>query len=217
MINNNQEESTRLRSLLVHNPEEFKKLIENLNNSLNDKRHQIAITDKRVQELQSNMHKMQVLKEIINECIKSIQECQENFNEFKMYQKKATEESEKVEKVDSDVRNITMENEQLDQRYLNIEEMVQRVINKKNENKKNLDLKLNQLREKYYKVRDDYEIKSQNLQEHRKSVQEIENKTIFLKEQIQSDMAEMNSAYNKLKSQVDCYLTEVQASLKENI
>jgi len=57
------------------------------------------------------MHKMQALKEIINECIKSIQECQENFDEFKSYQKKASEEGEKVEKVDSDVRNLTMENE----------------------------------------------------------------------------------------------------------
>jgi len=30
-------------------------------------------------------------------------------------------------------------------------------------------------------------------------------------------MAAMNSAYSKLKSQVDCYLSEIQVSLKENI
>jgi len=53
---------------------------------------------------------MLVLKEMINECIKSIQECQESFDEFKKFQKKAADENEKVEKVDSDVRNLEMEN-----------------------------------------------------------------------------------------------------------
>ncbi|ORX81054.1 hypothetical protein BCR32DRAFT_268518 [Anaeromyces robustus] len=217
MINNNKDDCNRLRTLLVHNPEEFKNVIKNLNNTLNEKRHQSTITDKRIQELQTNMHKMQALKEIINECIKSIQECQENFNEFKSYQKKASDEGEKVEKVDSDVRNLTMENDQLDQRYRNIEEMEQRVIKKKNENTKNLEIKMNQLREKYFKVRDGYVLKMIDSDKHRKSVQEIENQTITLKEQIKSDMAAMNSAYNKLKSQVDCYLSEIQVSLKENI
>jgi len=63
----------------------------------------------------------------------------------------------------------------LDQRYSNIEEMEQRVINKKNENIKSLEMKMNQLREKYYKVRDGYVLKMIDSDKHRKSVQEIEN------------------------------------------
>jgi len=42
-------------------------------------------------------------------------------------------------------------------------------------------------------------------------------KTNILREQIKSDMSALNSAYNKLKSQVDGYLSEIQVSLKENI
>jgi len=217
MINNNQEESNRLRTLLVHNPEEFKKLIENLKSSLDDKRLQIATTDKRIQELQINKHKMLVLKEMINECIKSIQECQESFDEFKKFQKKAADENEKVEKVDSDVRNLEMENKQLIQNIQSMNDMIQRVKNRTEEVISSKDLKLHQLQENYVKLKDAFEAQMIELNEHQKFIQEIQNKNINLKEQIEKDKDIMNSAYNKLKMQVDCYLTEVQASLKENI
>jgi len=39
MINNNQEESNRLRTLLVHNPEEFKKVIIKIYNINNLKKY----------------------------------------------------------------------------------------------------------------------------------------------------------------------------------
>jgi len=56
------------------------------------------------------MHKMQALKDIIKESIKSVKECQDNINEFKSFQKKTRDESEKLDKVNSDVANLEMEN-----------------------------------------------------------------------------------------------------------
>jgi chromosome segregation ATPase len=217
MITNNKDECTRLRTLLVHNPEEFQNVINNLNNSLNDKRQQCANTDKRIQELQASMHKMQALKDIIKESIKSVKECQDNINEFKSFQKKTRDESEKLDKVNSDVANLEMENGQLDQTYKSLEDMEKNMNEKKIHNMRQHDKKMEELKQQYQKVREMYVLKMIDCDKHQKIVQELDNKTNILREQIKSDMSALNSAYNKLKSQVDGYLSEIQVSLKENI
>jgi len=79
------------------------------------------------------------------------------------------------------------------------------------------DKKMEELKQQYQKVREMYVLKMIDCDKHQKIVQELDNKTNILREQIKSDMSALNSAYNKLKSQVDGYLSEIQVSLKENI
>eukprot|EP00833_Pecoramyces_ruminatium_P002591 jgi/Orpsp1_1/1176623/evm.model.c7180000058352.1 len=195
---------------------EEKIVIRNLNNSLNDKRQQCANTDKRIQELQASMHKMQALKDIIKESIKSIKECQDNINEFKSFQKKVRDESEKLDKVNNDVANLEMENGQLDQAYKSLEDMEKNMNEKKIYNMQQHDQRMEELKQNYQKVREMYVLKMIDCDKHQKIVQDLDNKTNMLKEQVKSDMSALNSAYNKLKSQVDCYLSEIQVSMKEN-
>jgi len=102
------EETARLQTRIVDNPEKLKQRIAEMGANLQNEKTNIVALEKKMRDLQAKLDMLDTIEQDLLPCISSLKECEDEMRRRDEGLKKVQEDKERIDRKNTILRDLTM-------------------------------------------------------------------------------------------------------------
>ncbi|KAI9144568.1 Nuf2 family-domain-containing protein [Paraphysoderma sedebokerense] len=213
LLNNCKQECSKLKSRLVYSPEQLKQVIAEQNQNIHTEKSNIVNMEKKTRDLQQKLDFMNLIEGDVSQCIKLMDECQNELKRSQEESSKVFSEKELIDKKQAELRELTIKEQQLTRQLNTALDKMARLQKQQSMKREAAELKLAKLREEYNVIAVERSNVQMRIDENKRIVEDIEQKITDLKKHMDTELSNVQSDYAQLQAQVECYMHELVQSL----
>ncbi|TPX50490.1 hypothetical protein SeLEV6574_g00865 [Synchytrium endobioticum] len=211
LITNLKQESSRLRSRIVHSPEKLKQVLVDMNASLASEKVNVQTLEKKAREIQARIEMMHVVEQDVNACVGLLHDCEEQKSKFEEAQKLLTADRESVAKKEGELRELKIKEQSMKRQLMNSQEKLQRLQKYSQQKRDKLEERLGKLRDEYGATHHERAATQGKIDECIAVSKETEEKSFELARAMDAEMTQIQTDFARIKSQLELYMDEMRS------
>lgn len=206
-------ELEKLKKYISESPEILNKIINDMNNSLIADSKTLSNLEIKSRKLSISIESFQIIQLDIKNCLKIIQELNQDLNKENSIKNKINSLNENLQDKNLKLNELNRKIQLLTRQIKNIEEKNSRVIQQRNDKKLEFDLKMKNLNEDYQVILNENNTNEIEINEKKNYINSIQKKMLDLENSYKIEFNTTNLEIQKLNSHVKLYLDQIEEKL----
>ena len=210
LLQHAKQECNRLRTRVVHNPEQIKKAIADMNQSVQSLKQDLHQSESKARDMLTKQENLNLVEQDLLHCLKVMQECEEEQRAMDLARQQVHEQSDGVARKENELKELGIKESQLKRQEIAQHEKLTRA-------RQLQQTKLADLTSKWQKARTDWDQFSQDRAVSHSQIQKVEQTQQEWRQKIQQakqrhevDLQAIQSSFAKLKECVGDYVAEME-------
>ncbi|KAI9202191.1 Nuf2 family-domain-containing protein [Polychytrium aggregatum] len=204
-VDNVRQESMRLRPRIISNPQELKRSLLEMEQTVRDSMQKLDAQEKHFNDYQYRMEYIKSNKTEISDINKLKDEIESERKKYEEVCRSAADLQNQIEKRKTDERGLSIQKQQLDRALRNANEKLNRLHRNMDMKKESTESKLLKLREDYAQAQREVQAIQAKIDEHNKRDAAIQEKILEMETQLEDDYATLRANALSVKAQLELH------------
>ena len=213
LLANCRSDCVRLRSRIVHNPEQIQQAIRDMHASLSSLKTECDSFEHASRNLQTKLESLALVEQDIISCMDVLKECETEHAHLDQMMQGLTKAKDEVYRKQSEIREVEIKEQQLQRQHVSTADKLSRLRAQVDSKRSSMDQRLEALRMEWNKSGKERSDLQDQLDKYEQVINETRQKIHKMKVQHDGEVSSIQADFHKLKQQVMCYIGDLRKGM----